>query len=268
MNINNRLVHIITLFSVLFFSTVLSAKTYDENEIKDLVKKEVERLLSSDDFMNEKIARGINVFVERQQQAASREKSAQQAARAKNIRPVDAKRDHIRGKIDAAITIIEYSDFECPFCKRFHPNVQKLLENNSDKLRWVYRHYPLGFHDPGATKQAEATECVADLAGNDAFWKYADLIYERTKSNGKGFPIKNLKGLAVEIGVDGSAFETCLDSGKFAGKVKEDMANGNKIGVTGTPAAFILNKKGDMRFVGGALPLERLQALVDEVSKL
>ena len=268
MNISKRVIHIITLFSMLFFSTVLVAKTYDESEIKGLVKKEVERLLNSDEFMNEKIARGIIVFVEKQKQAAAKEEAAKQAAQAKNIRPVDAKRDHIRGKIDAPLTIIEYSDFECPFCKRFHPSVQKLLNNNPDKLRWVYRHFPLGFHDPGATKQAEATECVADLGGNDAFWKYADFIYQRTKSNGKGFPIGKLKGLAEEVGVDGTAFDSCLKSGKFVDRVKEDMANGKKIGVTGTPAAFIINQKGDMRFVGGALPLERLQALVDEVSKL
>ena len=108
---------------------------------------------------------------------------------------------------------------------------------------------------------------IAELGGNEAFWVYSDLIYKRTKSNGKGFPLKNLKPLAEEIGVDGGKFEKCLNTGKYANKVKEDMANGKKIGVTGTPAAFILNAKGEMKFVNGAMPLDRLQTLVNELDK-
>ena len=251
---------------ILVFSSALSAKTYDESDIKNLVKQEVERMLNSNEFMDGVIERGLNNYVRRQKLAEKVAKERQQKERAKNLRPVDLKRDHVRGDVNAPVTIIEYSDFECPFCKRFHPNVQKLLDNNPKKLRWVYRHFPLGFHDPGATKQAEATECAAELGGNDAFWKYSDLIYKRTRSNGKGFPLANLKPLAVEIGLNGDAFEACYNSGKYANRVNEDKANGAKVGVTGTPAAFIINKKGTMRFVAGALPFGRLQALLDEVS--
>ena len=263
---NKKRISAFFMLVVLSLSATVFAKSSD-NEIKEQVKTEVKRLLSSEDFMNPLIEKGIENFVKRQEQQAQQQKEAIQRARAKNIRPVDLKTDHVRGNPDAPITLIEYSDFECPFCKRFHPTVNQLLENNPQKIRWVYRHFPLGFHEPGASKQAEASECVADLSGNDAFWKYSDLIYKRTKSNGKGFPIANLKTLAVEIGVDGEAFAKCLDSGKFVEKVKKDIANGKKIGVTGTPAAFILNKKGDMRFIGGALPLGQIQALVDELDK-
>jgi len=248
---------------ILAFSTSSFAKMIDENEVKAVVKEELTRLLNSDEIMGP----AIENFIKRQAIAKEKAQQEQQQARAKNIRPVDPKRDHIKGKTDAPLTIIEYSDFECPFCKRFHPTVSKLLENNPDKLRWVYRHFPLGFHDPGATKQAEATECVAELGGNDKFWAFSDEIYKRTKSNGKGFPLENLKGLAIEQGIDGDAFEKCLSSGKFADKVQEDIANGKKIGVSGTPAAFILNSKGEMRFVAGALPLNRLQRLVDDLSQ-
>ena len=244
-------------------STSLLAKMVDEDEVKSIVKSELTRLLNSDEIMGP----AIENFIKRQQVAKEKAQQEQQQARAKNIRPVDPKRDHIRGKVDAPLTIIEYSDYECPFCKRFHPTVAKLLENNPDKLRWVYRHFPLGFHDPGATKQAEATECVAELGGNEKFWTFSDEIYKRTKSNGKGFPIENLKGLAIEQGIDGNDFESCLNSGKYSAKVQEDIANGKKIGVTGTPAAFILNDKGKMRFVAGALPLNRLQKFVDELAQ-
>ena len=253
------------LLSVLLWGAIansVSAETMDKAQVQALVKAEVQKLLDSSEFMD----KAIDNYIKRRTQAEARQKREQQQARAKNIRPVDIKTDHIRGNKNAPLTIVEYSDYECPFCKRFHPTVNKLLANNSDKLRWVYRHFPLGFHDPGATKQAEATECVAELGGNDAFWKYSDLIYARTKSNGKGFPISNLRSLAEEVGVNGDAFDRCFKSAKYADKVKKDIENGKLIGVTGTPAAFILNKKGDMRFVAGALPLERLQSMVDELS--
>jgi len=187
--------------------------------------------------------------------------------KAKNMRPVDIKHDHIFGNPDAPVTIIEYSDFECPFCKRFHPTMMKLMENNTDTVRWVYRHFPLAFHNPGAQKQAEATECVAELNGNDAFWDYSEKIYSRTKSNGKGFPIANLRPLAEEIGVDGDAFTACLNSGKMSVRVKVDIANGRQAGISSTPAAYIINQKGETRFIAGAAPLAKVQSLVDELAK-
>ncbi len=267
MIINNKIYKRITIIVMLLFTMNVFAKEYSESEIKGLVKEELIRLLNSDGTLDVAFEKGINNYIKRRNQAKQAAEAEKQKSRAKNIRPVDLQRDHIRGDKNAPITIIEYSDYECPFCKRFHPTVNKLLENNPKKLRWVYRHFPLGFHDPGATKQAEATECIAELAGNDAFWKYSDLLYKRTKSNGKGFPLSNLKPLAVEIGVDGNKFESCLNSERFANKVKEDIANAKKIGVTGTPAAFILNKKGDMEFVAGAMPLGRLQSMVNKLDK-
>ncbi len=258
---------LLTPLLALLISTQAWAQTVDEAKIQEMVQQEVQRLINSEGVLDQAIEKGIGAYIIKQRIAAEDAKAKQQRDRSKNLRPVTAERDHIYGNPDAKITLIEYSDFECPFCKRFHPTVKKLMDNNGDNIRWVYRHFPLGFHNPGATKQAEASECVAELNGNDAFWDYSDKIYTRTKSNGKGFPVANLRPLAEEIGVDGDAFSACLDSGKMAARVQQDIANGNQVGVTGTPAAFILNKKGDSRFVAGALPLARLQALVDELSK-
>lgn len=258
-------------FSVIFLSLLLSplglAQTTDEAQIQRLVQQEVQRLIDSEGVLDAAIEKGIAAYIVKQRLAAEQAKAQQQRDKSKNLRPVTAERDHIFGNPDAPITIIEYSDFECPFCKRFHPTVVKLIENNKDSLRWVYRHFPLGFHNPGAQKQAEATECVAELKGNDAFWDYSDKIYSRTKSGGKGFPVSKLRSLAEEIGVDGDAFSTCLDSGKMTARVKEDIANGAMVGVTGTPAAFIVNEDGEAEFVAGALPLAKLQAIVDKLSK-
>jgi len=258
---------LLPVISVLVISTPLQAQEIDQQRLNELIQEEVSRLLNDDGVLDEAIDRGIERFVRNQRRDAEQGRANQQQEKAKNMRPVDINRDHIFGNPDAPITLVEYSDFECPFCKRFHPTVVKLMENNRDNLRWVYRHFPLDFHNPGAQKQAEASECVAEINGNEAFWKFSDFIYQRTKSNGKGFPLDNLRPLAEEVGVDGETFSECLDSGKMAARVKEDIDNGVRIGVTGTPAAVFTNQKGEVRVIAGAYPLENLQALVDELSR-
>ena len=258
---------LLSVFTSLTISTSLIAQEIDEGKLNALVQKEVERLLNTDGAMDEAIQRGIERYVQNQRQGAEQARANQQQEKAKNIRAVDVNRDHIYGNPDAPITLVEYSDFECPFCKRFHPTVVQLMENNQENLRWVYRHFPLAFHNPGAQKQGEASECVAELSGNDVFWKFTDFIYQRTTSNGQGFPIANLRLLAEEVGVDGEEFNNCLNSGQMAARVKEDIDNGVQIGVSGTPAAFFTNLEGEIRVIAGAYPLENLQTLVDELTK-
>jgi len=255
-----------SILATILLSTSVSAQTVDDAQIKALVQQELERLVNTEGALDAAIEKGIGAYIIKQRLAADNAKAQQQRDRAKDLRPVTT-RDHIFGNPDAPITLIEYSDFECPFCKRFHPTVVKLIENNPDTVRWVYRHFPLGFHNPGAQKQAEAAECVADIQGNDAFWEFSDKIYARTRSNGKGFPIANLRPLAEEVGADGDEFTSCLDSGKMTARVKEDIENGAQVGVTGTPAAFIINQAGESQFVAGALPLEQLQQMVDSLAK-
>lgn len=250
---------------LVFLSWPASAQEIDEERIKELVQKELEQLLNTD-VLDAAVERGIKNYIIKQQLAKQQAQNRAQSEKIKNIRPVDVKRDHIFGNPDAPITLIEYSDFECPYCKRFHPSVTELMKNNPKDLRWVYRHFPLGFHNPGAQKQAEASECVAELGGNDAFWQFTDLIYQRTQSNGSGFPLKDLQPLAEEIGVRGAAFKACLDSGRMATRVQQDIDNGVSIGVSGTPAAFLLSNSGETRVIAGAQPLPELQRMVDELT--
>ncbi len=186
-------------------------------------------------------------------------------AQVKNITPV-TNNDHIRGSIDAQVLIVEYSDLECPFCKDFHATMQTVLDNYKGKVAWVYRHFPLTFH-ANAQKEAEGAECVSELGGNDAFWKYADAIFERTTSNGTGFALTKLGPLAKELGLDQDKFQKCLDSGKYADLVQKQMTEGGNAGVTGTPGSFVMNKKGDAWFVPGALPFESMKATIDEALK-
>ncbi len=173
-----------------------------------------------------KIEEGIEKYVEKQNQARVQAREARERAiaeKAKTVRKVDAARDHIKGSPDAVISLIEYSDFECPYCKRFHPTAETIVKAYGGKVNWVYRHLPLPMHNPGAIRQAEAAECANELGGNDAFWKFTDWIYKRTKSGGKGFPTEQLAPLAAEIGLDKEQFQSCLASGKHKARVQEDI---------------------------------------------
>src|SRR3989344_4864332 len=91
--------------------------------------------------------------------------------------------DHIRGNPNAEVTIVEYSDYECPFCKSFHPTMQRIVDEYGDKVAWVYRHFPLDSIHSKARPEAVAAECAAELGGNDAFWKFTDRFFELTPSN-------------------------------------------------------------------------------------
>ena len=166
--------------------------------------------------------------------------------------------DHIRGDADAVITIIEYSDFECPFCSRHAPTVDQLVEDYDGKVNLVFRHFPLGFH-ANAQKSSEATECAADQDGNDAFWAYHDLLF----TEGVG-GMDTLTGYAEELDLDVAEFTDCLESDKFAQKVKDDMASGSKGGVKGTPGNIIYNNDTEeSNLVSGAQPLANFKSIID-----
>lgn len=175
---------------------------------------------------------------------------------AKDLPEIDFDRDHIRGPKDAKIFIVEYSDYECPFCSRHHPTVKSVVDDNDD-VAWVYRHFPLSFH-PNAQPLAEASECVWELGGNDAFWSFTDMIFE------KGASATKIAEYADASGVDGQKVQDCVDSGKYADYVADDMAGGSAAGVTGTPGNVVINvDSGDTRLVSGAQPAASFQAAID-----
>lgn len=180
-----------------------------------------------------------------------------------SFRPVNNERDHIRGEKNAAVTIIEYSDTECPFCKRFHPTVQEMVDTYKGKVRWVYRHFPLRQLHSKAAKEAEATECAYEQGGDDAFWKYVDRIYAITPSN-DGLDPAELPKIATSIGLNKQKFETCLSSGKYASKVQEDENDAVSAGGRGTPYSVIV--VGDQKIpVSGAVPASELKQMLDSV---
>lgn len=180
-----------------------------------------------------------------------------------NFRAVDEKVDHVRGAKNAKVTVIEYADTECPFCKRFHPTMQQLIKEYPNDVRWVYRHFPLDALHPKARKESEATECANELGGSDKFWAYVDRLYEVTPSN-DGLDPAELPKIAEFVGLNGAQFERCLTSGKYAQHVADDLADAESAGGTGTPYSVVV--AGDKKLpIEGAQPYASVKQIVDQV---
>lgn len=161
--------------------------------------------------------------------------------------------DHVLGNPNAPIRIVEFSDPSCPFCKTFHPTMIKLMGEYgpTGKVAWVYRAFPLDKPDnqgrilhPNAGRESQAFECAAALGGNEAFWKYANRLYEVTPSDqGQSLDQKELPNIAKFAGLDAVSFNECLTSGRFKEKIEKQYLDGVNAGVSGTPTSiFVLSK--------------------------
>lgn len=175
--------------------------------------------------------------------------------------------DHILGNPNAKLVVVEYSDTECPFCKSFHPTMQRIINDygNDGKVAWVYRHFPLPSHTK-APREAEATECANKLGGNTKFWEYLDGVFQITTGNDQLDPAE-LPKIAEAIGLDLNAFNVCLDSGEMKSIVDKHLASGRKAGVNGTPFSIILVNKKPVASINGALSYEQVKAQIDELLK-
>lgn len=176
------------------------------------------------------------------------------------IRPV-TEADHVRGPATAKLTIIEYSDLECPFCKRFHPTMQRLVAEYPNDVRWVYRHFPLDQLHKQARAEAIATECAG---AQGKFWELIDKIYEVTPSN-DGLDLTTLPQLAREVGVANiPQFETCLTSDTFKDRITADIQDAQSAGARGTPYSVIVGPNEQKIPINGAQPYETVKAEVDK----
>ena len=155
-----------------------------------------------------------------------------------------------RGPKDAPVTIVEFSDFECPYCGAAHDTVEQVMSTYAGKVRLVYRQFPLSFH-PHAAKAAEASLCAADQG---KFWEYHDVLFK----NQKKLEPTDLKAHATEVGMDPQKFGQCLDSGDKKKAVDADQQAGLQAGVGGTPAFFI-----NGIFLNGAQPIDEFKKIID-----
>jgi protein-disulfide isomerase len=155
-----------------------------------------------------------------------------------------------KGPKTAKVTIVEFSDFQCPYCSRGKKVMEEVVAKYGDKVRLVFRDFPLDFHDK-AQKAAEAGQCANDQG---KFWAMHDWMFD----NQQALDIPALKGAAKTMGMDSTAFDSCLDSGKHAALIKKNTKDGQEAGVRGTPAFFVNGV-----FLSGALPFEKFKTEID-----
>jgi protein-disulfide isomerase len=168
--------------------------------------------------------------------------------------PVDVSVDDDpgRGPEDAAVTIVEFSDFQCPYCARFQEEtLPQILSNYGDQVRFVYRDFPLTSLHANALKAAEASECADDQG---KYWEYHDLLFQ----NQTALDDESLKGYAASLELDTTAFDDCLASGKYTQEVAKDLQDGTEAGVQGTPSFFINGTP-----IRGAQPYQAFQAAIE-----
>ncbi len=157
------------------------------------------------------------------------------------------------GPADAPVTLVEFSDFECPFCSRFTPTVDQVKEAYAGRIRLVYRQFPLREIHPNAQKAAEASLCAEEQG---KFWELHDLMFAEQDA----LSVDELKGKAGRLDMDTQAFAICLDSDRYVDTVQADLRAGQRLGVNGTPAVFVNGRP----IPGGAVPFETIAKIIEE----
>jgi len=165
--------------------------------------------------------------------------------------PSRSSEQHIYGDKDAKITIVEFSDFECPFCSRVHPTLKRIVDESEGEIKWEYRHLPLQNHR-NAFDAAVASECIARDLGNDAFWSFTENLFTNIGDHDATYYAAE----AQKMGVEPEKYVTCINNQEVKDIVNEDMRVANSFGGRGTPFSVIVDGKGNIKPVSGALPYE------------
>jgi len=182
---------------------------------------------------------------------------------AKNVRPISDS-DHKLGPDSAPIKIIAFTDLECPFCKEYHLVLKQAMKEMPGKIQFVLRSFPLSALHKQAKTEAVASECVADLGGQEAFWNFIDKVFDSTKSN-DGLDLNLLPRFATEVGVDKGKFEQCMTSGKFDSLISSNIENGNASGLKGTPYSVVITPNGQYLPLSGYLPVDQFKSAIEQV---
>lgn len=191
-----------------------------------------------------------------------------QAAAPSNAKPATADDDFFSGKADAPVTIIEFSDYQCPFCRRFVKQTLPELKKNyvdTGKVKIVHRDFPLSFH-PMAKPFAMATECAQDQGNEKALAMY-DTIFAKQEEGGS-ITAANIPDWAKTVaGLNFDTWKSCFDSNKYADEIAADQKDGSAAGVSGTPSFWILGPKNQSKQIKGAQPIAAFSAAIDEMLK-
>ena len=193
--------------------------------------------------------------------AAAGGQQAPAPSAATNVR-APSEQDHIIGSLNAPLVLIEYSDFQCPFCNVVHPTLRRIVDESDGQIAWVYRHLPLESIHPSAKPAAIASECVAEQLGNSGFWKFADIIFANQSKMSADYYVQT----AVQLGADKSKFNSCVSSDKYASRVDADTQEAQANGGNGTPYTVLYDKKGQSG-VSGALPYDMFTSVIKTFQK-
>lgn len=180
-----------------------------------------------------------------------------------NDTPADPDDDPVLGKADAPITLIEFTDYQCPFCSRHFTQTYAQIKKeyiDTGKVKYVLRDFPLGFH-PNAQKAAEASECADDQG---KFWEMHDMLFNK-QQEWSNLPsgVETFKKYAADLKLNAGTFNECLDSGKHQEETQKDMAAGSASGIDGTPGFWILGPDGQTQKISGAYPFETFKSAFD-----
>lgn len=180
------------------------------------------------------------------------------------IRPVDST-DFIKGNPNAPIRIVEYSDYDCPYCKDFHNTMTQIMNEYgvTGKVGWVYRQLPLESLHPNSPRISEAALCVGEIGGNDAFWKFSDRVFKEREVN-ELTNMTRIPEYAEAAGIDKTAFMNCLDSGREKEKVAASIKDGMAAGIIGTPHSFVL-VGNQTAAINGAQPYEVVKQIIENL---
>lgn len=173
--------------------------------------------------------------------------------------------DHIRGNPNAQIMMVEYSDFDCVFCQRFHETMTAVMEEYGadGRVAWTYRQLPFEQLHPSAPMLAQASECVAKLGGDDAFWTFADLVFGQ-KAEGAPTNLVLLPDFVRTAGVSVDDYNACMASGETIAAVEEDYNNAMEVGLRGTPFTAIM-VGGQILPIKGWVDYETMKQIIDEI---
>ncbi len=180
---------------------------------------------------------------------------------ASNIRKPSAS-EHIIGSANAPIVLIEYSDYQCPFCQMIYPTIKKIVDESNGQIAWVYRQYPLTSIHPQAAPAANAAECITAQLGNTGFWKYTDTIFNNQAQLSAAYSAQ----VAQQMGVNMTQYSQCLSNGTYQKNIDADSKEVQSIGGSGTPYVVVLNTKTNKAAViPGALPYDQAMAVIKSV---
>lgn len=171
-------------------------------------------------------------------------------------RAIPAER-HLYGSKNAETIIVEFSDYQCPYCARVHATLKQLVDESEGTIAWEYRHLPLSFH-PHALPTALVSECVASIAGNDAFWEFTNTIFADQSRLTPAYALE----VAARVGASNEALQSCITDDAVEEKVYTDMDTAELLGGSGTPYSVIIFPDGSYKPISGAVPLEQWQAVI------